>query len=37
MIHWLRALAVFPEDLCSIPGTHMAAYNIKYYVYTCMR
>lgn len=27
MAHRLRVLAVLPEDLCSIPSTHMTAYN----------
>jgi hypothetical protein len=27
MAHWLRALAVLPEDPGSIPSTHMAAQN----------
>jgi hypothetical protein len=27
MAQWLRALVTFPEDLGSIPNTHMAAHN----------
>jgi hypothetical protein len=27
MTQWLRALTAFPEDLGSIPSTHMAAHN----------
>lgn len=29
MAQWLRYLAAFPEDLDSIPRTHMVAHNLR--------
>jgi hypothetical protein len=30
MDQWLKALAALPEDLGSIPSTHVAAYNSSF-------
>lgn len=29
---WIRALAVFPDDLCSVPSTDVAVLEILYFL-----